>query len=759
MRTHRLAFSGLAGILFLGLALPRAGRAHPPPHADEARSKQEQAVGSASISEPQKLPPIEVPYLVTPPTIDGKLDDAEWNMPPLSLTEWLTYNPSYGEKMPQRTTVWMAYDKNYLYFAFRCLDPEPDKIKTSLARRDTIWNDDWVGLSLDALSAGQSAYDLFVNPSGIQGDILRTSTQGEDSAPDYVWDSAGRITSEGYEVEMRVPLKSIRFKSGADVRMGVVFWRRVSRLGVSASWPDLPRGTSIFTRYAPLHFKDLKQPLMLEAIPNVTYSLRQDRATRDQWGKADSKPDAGITVKYGITSSVTLDGTFRPDFSQVESDSFQVEVNQRYPVFYSEKRPFFMEGMGTFELAGAGGDGNIRTAVHTRRIVDPLFGMKLTGNLGRFTFATLSASDRAPGELDSSDPNSGERKNFNIGRMLYSLGKGSYVGSLFTDTEFGGGHNRVLASDVSLHIGEHQNWSATVIGSETVPLDSDIGRKGMAAQMSYGFASKRYEASAQFEHYDRDFNMDTGFYNRTGITGGWVYSGINLYPDDARFKWIKRINPFVFVRGYRDRIQLGKDRIVVAAVRAFFTRQGTLQVNLVRGHEPWARQTFNIRSLDIMGQAQLLRWLNVQSNLSFAHSIFYDEANPFLGRERAGSFSLTIQPNSRLNQGISFTRDEFNRLAGGGRVYTVNIVNTRTGYQISRRFSVRAIAQYDSSRARILTDFLGSYELVPGTVAYAGYGSIFERRSWDGQQLVQGPGDYLNTQRGLFFKVSYLHRF
>lgn len=243
-------------------------------------------------------------------------------------------------------------------------------------------------------------------------------------------------------MEIRVPLKSIRFKSGADVRMGVLFWRRVSRLGVSASWPDLPRGMSIFTRYAPLHFKDLKQPLMLEAIPNVTYSLRQNRSTRDQWGKADSKPDAGITVKYGITSSVTLDGTFRPDFSQVESDSFQVEVNQRYPIFYSEKRPFFMEGMGTFELAGAGGDGN-----------------------------------------------------------------------------------------------------------------------------------------------------------------------------------------------------------------------------------------------------------------------------------------------------------------------------TRTAYQISRRFSVRAIAQYDSSRARILTDFLGSYELVPGTVAYAGYGSLFERRSWDGQQLVQGPGDYLSTQRGLFFKVSYLHRF
>lgn len=434
-------------------------------------------------------------------------------------------------------------------------------------------------------------------------------------------------------------------------------------------------------------------------------------------------------------------------------------MNQRYPIFYSEKRPFFMEGMGTFELAGTGGDGNMRTAVHTRRIVDPLFGLKLTGSLGKFTFATLSASDRAPGQIDSSDPNFGERKNFNIGRMLYSLGKGSYVGGLFTDTEFGGGHNRVSAGDVSLHLGDHQNWSATMIGSETLPLDGSAGRKGIVAQMSYGYSSKRYEAAAQLEHYDRDFQMDTGFYNRTGITGGWVYSGINLYPDETRHAWIKRVNPFIFVRGYRDRVQGGNDHVVVAALRAFFTRQGFLQVNLVRGREPWARQTFDIRSLEINSQAQLLRWLNVNSNLSLSHSVYYDPEKPFLGKETYFSAGLTLQPNSRLNQRISLTRDVFDHLSNGAPVYAVNILNTRTGYQINKRFSLRAIAQYDSSKTRVLTDFLVSYELVPGTVVYAGYGALFERRSWDGQQLVQGTGNYLNTQRGLFFKVSYLHRF
>ena len=759
MHSQRRFFFCAASLVLAWLAAAAAGLAQATPETGKSKPKSGQPGGGLSVAEPLKLPAFDVPFLSTPPVIDGTLDDPAWKMAPLELGEWLTYNPSYGETMVQKTQAWVAYDKNYLYFAFRCLDPEPGKIKTSIARRDTIWNDDWVGLSIDALNAGQSSYDLFVNPNGIQGDILNTSTQGEDTAPDWVWDSAGKVNAEGYTAEMRVPLKSIRFKSGAEVRMGVLFWRRVSRLGMSASWPDLPRGKSIFTRYAPLRLHDLKQPLTLEAIPNLTYSLRQTRRTPDQWGKADSKPDAGITVKYGITSSVTLDGTYRPDFSQVESDAFQVEVNQRYPIFYSEKRPFFMEGMGTFELAGAEGDGNMRTAVHTRRIVDPLYGVKLTGNLSKFTFAALSASDRAPGQVDSSDPNYGERKSFNVGRALYSVGKGSYVGGLFTDTEFGGGHNRVAAGDVSLHIGEHQQWSATVIGTSTLPSGGSAGRRGMAGQMLYSYTSKRYEASAQVEHYDRDFQMDTGFYNRTGITGGWVYSGINLFPGEGRFRWVKRINPFVFYRGYRDRIQQGKDHIVLASVRMYFTRQGMFRIDMMRGHEPWAHQTFDIRATQLQGQAQLLRWLNVQSVLSLSRSIFYDPAQPFLGRETYFTANLTVQPSNRLNQSIGFTRDAFNRLAGGARVYTVNIVNSRTNYQISKRFAVRAIARFDSSRSRVLTDFLGSYELVPGTVAYAGYGALYERRSWDGQQLLAGAGDYLNTQRGLFFKVSYLYRF
>jgi len=601
---------------------------------------------------------------------------------------------------------------------------------------------------------------MFVNPSGIQGDILTSSTAGESVAPDWVWDSAGKRTDRGYDVELRLPLKSIRFRSGADVHMGILFWRRVSRLGMSVSWPSLPPGRSIFTRHASLLLHDLKEPLKLEVIPNVTYSWQQKRESPYRWDQGDSQPDAGITFKYGLNSSVTLDGTYRPDFSQVESDAYQIEVNRRYPVFYSEKRPFFMEGMSTFELAGTGGDGNLRTAVHTRRIIDPLFGAKVAGSVGKVSFATLSAADEAPGHGDVPASLAGKQKYFNIGRALYSLNKGSYIGGLVTDTEFGPGYNRVAAADLSLHSGEHHQMSATVIGTRTLDAGSLSRQSGMAGQVSYGYESKRYTSFIQLEHYDTGFRMDTAFYNRTGYTGGWAYFARSFYPDQKKHPWFKRFVPFVYAQGGRDRPQQGEDAFALTGVRFHFTRQGFLRVDAGGGREAWARREFPVRLWRTFGSGQLFRWLNVEGFLQFTlRSTYYDPVAPFTGSERALSFSATAQPNEKLSQQFSYDRRTFHRLSGGGRVFAVDIVNSRTTYQFDRHFSVRAIARYDSSRKRILGDFLAAFEFVPGTVAYAGYGALYERRGWNGQDWTTGEGGFLNTHRGFFLKLSYLYRF
>ena len=693
------------------------------------------ALPAAAADERPRLEPART---ATPPVIDGRLDDEAWQQPALPLTEWLTYNPVNGDKLAQQTEVRAAYDEKYLYFAFHCIDPEPAKVRSTLSRRDNAWSDDWVGLSLDSVGNGQSSYDMFINPVGVQGDILTTPSAGENSAPDWVWDSAGQRTPEGYDVEMRLPLTSIRFVSGPEVRMGVLFWRRVSRLGVSVSWPEVPAGRSFIERHALMVLHDLKRPLTLELIPSATYSYRQTRETPEAFGKADSDPDTGLSVKYGVTSSATVEGTINPDFSQVESDAFQVEVNQRFPLFFSEKRPFFMEGLGTFELAGVGGDAVMRTAVHTRRIVDPFWGSKATGTAGKLGFAVLAAGDAAPGRQLGEEPNpfEGERKEYYIARGQYSLGRSSYVGGILTDTQFAGGHNRVAGADVSLRMGRH-GASATVLGTSSRTPDGLTSTHGFGGQVFYAFETKPLVIISQMEHYDRGFQMDTAFLNQVGITQGWTYVAPSFYPDQKKYPWFKRIVPFAFAQYGKDRIQDGKPWIFVPGVRMNFTRQGFFRLDAILGDEIWASQKFDISNVRVFGEAQITNWLRFATRATFGRSVFYDPVDPYLGRHRTYSADLTFQPSARLSQTGSYNRVQFDTL-DGQRVYTVNVLNTRTTFQINREFFLRAIVQYNSSDHLVLTDFLASWELLPGTVAYAGYGSLIERQEWDGQSFIQG---------------------
>jgi hypothetical protein len=701
-----------------------------------------------------------IPTTPVAPVIDGDLSDGAWEGAKLKTDDWVTYNPVRGEILSQRTEVWMTYDSRNLYIAFRCFDPEPDKLKTSISRRDSIFRDDWVGLSLDSMFNGQTSYDMFVNPSGVQADILTSSSSGEALSPDWVWESAGKITSEGYNVEIRLPLQSVRFKSGSEVRMGVLFWRRISRLGSSVSWPAIPSGKRVFECHATALLGELKQPLTFELIPSFTYSAGQDLESPGRWGKVDSKPDTGVTVKYGITSSLTAEATFNPDFSQVESDAFQVTVNQRYPIFFSEKRPFFMEGMGIFSMAGSTYDGNMYTTVHTRRIIDPQWGLKLTGTAGRLSFGSLSAADQATGRRLEGEENTlaGKSRYYNVARAMYSLGKGTYVGGMVTDTQLGNESNRVAGSDLSIRIGEHQSAGGTFLSSETRPQEGDR-RSGKSAQATYGYHSDRVNVFSQLEHYDRDFQMDTAFYRRTGITNGWLYSDYSFYPDKEKYPWIRRISPLFFGRHGLDRQAGGHESMALMGMAFRFTRQGFVRVDYAQAREPWAGRVFDADWFRILGNGQVTRWLSAFAYLHKGDGIFYDPEEPYQGKRRSHETGLTFQPTPRISQSVSWNHVNFDHRETGANVYKVDVLNTRTSYQFNRNLSLRAILQYDSSRHRVLTDFLGSYELMPGTVAFIGYGSLFHKQSWHGDRWHGGEGDYLTTRRGVFFKVSYLQRF
>jgi len=521
-----------------------------------------------------------------PPRIDGALEDAVWQNSPLTLGDWISYNPVRGEKSTFHTEVRIAYDERYLYFAFHCFDPEPTKIRATISRRDNVFNDDWIGLSLDSAATGQTSYHLMVNPSGIQMDALNTPSSGEKFEADLIWDSAGKLTDDGYAVEIRLPLQSIRFAGGIDVRMGILFWRHISRTGVSSSWPDLPPGQWVFNNHAHLVFSELHQPRLLEVLPSLTESITQLRASEHRWNPWTGDTNVGVGVKYGITSNITLDATVKPDFSQVESDAFQVQVNQRFPIFYTEKRPFFMEGMALFNVAGTGGDGNMRAGVHTRKIIGPDSGSKLTGTAGKVTFGVLSASDRTPEDIGNRGAAiAGKNKIFTIGRATYSLGESNYVGAILTDTEHAGRFNRVAGGDLDFRPTSRQYVSATFLESQTGTNGTNI-TQGTASQFTYKYNSHRVESATQVEHYGRDFQMDPAFYNRTGFTSGWSYTGLNFYPAEKTHGVVHSIFPFYWTRYGRDQAQNGNERTLVIGITFNFARQGFLRLDHSVGREP-----------------------------------------------------------------------------------------------------------------------------------------------------------------------------
>jgi hypothetical protein len=416
--------------------------------------------------------------------------------------------------------------------------------------------------------------------------------------------------------------------------------------------------------------------------------------------------------------------------------------------------------MGLFNIAGTGGDGNMRSGVHTRRIVDPSWGAKLTGTTGKVTFGVLSASDETPEDVGGRGASiAGRSKLFTVGRATYGLKQSDYIGAIVVDTEHAGRFNRVIGGDLSLRFTKRQQISATLLSSQT-EIAGQPRKDGTAAQVFYNLSDRKYIALSQIEHYAKDFQMDTAFYNRTGFTAGWAYTAVNFYPKDTSKAWLKRAFPFFFTKLGHDRIQNGDDRFYLTGMRFNFTRQGFLSVQrAIDGREPWMGQQFKSGGTNAFGSVQILRWLQLNGSANKGWSTYYDRVNPFQGKQRYLSLGVTLQPSQRFNQNISVNSVRFNRASNGEQIYKVNIANLRTTYQFSRRFLIRAIEQFDSSRKRVLTDFLASYEFVPGTVFHAGYGSLIEKRGFENGAFVTSGGEYLTTSRGLFFKASYLHRF
>ncbi|MCP5106308.1 MAG: carbohydrate binding family 9 domain-containing protein, partial [bacterium] len=573
-----------------------------------------------------------IPDKVSQPVkIDGVLDEDVWKRPPINK-EFKTVSPNYGDPLGQETKVWAAYDKKNLYFAFKCSDSEPHKIKTSIARRDNISRDDQVGILLDASGNRQTSYEFYVNPNGIQADAVNSavSVEGPDKAPDFVWASAGKIMDDGYQVEVRIPLESIRYQANKEVKMGVIFTRQISRLGTKGAWPEIKPGSTSFNFMGTLLYRGLKGALKLEVLPNFTYSRNGDLQEPGTWAN-ETDTNIGAAIKYGITSSITAEATVNPDFSQVESDAFQTEVNQRYPIFYSEKRPFFMESKETLDF-GVVKWGMMPTPVHTRRIVDPGWAVKFSGSSGRMNFAFLAANDRSPGRAweMGTNPDEGKSAFFGIVRAKYNIGSDNSIGILYSGRHFAGQSNNVAGADVKYQVAKNIRSSLSYLYSATEETEGAGLKKGDAWNVMLQYRTSTFFSLVGYERYGRDFSMSTAFLNRTGISRWIIGAGPNFNMKLKKLPWLKSIIPYAYYLTLRDLYTKMDDKTRLLGITVNLAPMGMLNFEYYNEDEAWAGELFRKDYFVGIGQIQLFKWLHLNSSFVLGDAIYYDPETPFL---------------------------------------------------------------------------------------------------------------------------------
>ena len=417
-----------------------------------------------------------------------------------------------------------------------------------------------------------------------------------------------------------------------------------------------------------------------------------------------------------------------------------------------------MEGTDTFNFFTIP-YGYIQTAVHTRQIVDPFWGAKLTGTVGQTTLGLLAAGDEWPGlEWESGvNPYEGKKAYFTIARGKQSLGKDNYVGVIYSGREFAAGFNRVGGLDLSLRFFTNHKIQASYLQSYTKQPEEEPTMKSPSYHFLYSYFTKPLGIMAAFEHIGADFQMDSGFVLRTGIDEGWLWIGPNFYPNPEKMPWLKIINPHLTLQYIHDHLTDMDDTFVRAAVEFSFTKQGKLYVNINRQTESWKGETFSLPTFNIEGEVQLTKWFQMGGGFTLGEQIYYPAEPPFKGNYFGAGYGFTLQPNSKLSLTLSLHHSHLKR--DTEEIYNVNIIYSRTTYQFNKYFFARAIIQYDSYENNLLTDILASFTFIPGTVIHLGYGGLYEKQDWQNGQWIPGQGRLQNMRRSFFFKASYLWRF
>ncbi len=787
------------------------------------------ALPGALALAPEKARPVRVTRFEVPPVIDGKLDDAAWQTA-AAFKDFLQINPGDNTKPSLPTEVFMGYDAKTLYLAFHAFD-EPGKVRATVAKRDDVLNaEDSVRVLIDTFNDQRKAYVLCFNPFGIQQDGIRTEGTGVDFSVDIVMNSKGALTDDGYVVEVAIPFKSLRYEAGKDKQWGLQIFRIIQRLnGEQDSWMPISRDINGLLNQAG-HITGLEgvsTERTLELIPSLTVAengkrLAHFNSVPNDPGRMVNQPigfDPGLTVKFGVTPTSTLNLAINPDFAQVEADATVVTTNQRFPIFFQEKRPFFLEGLDIFQLP--------LNVVHTRTIIDPDVAVKYAGKSGRNSFGIMLASDNAPGNFTGDErlepfnrPLLDKNSLVGVLRLKRDYGKENSLGIVATAYNFYEKHNAIGGLDGRFKLDPQTTFTFHLVGTTShryvrdPKLDTTLDCAGLSGrELTYCRSRQVYRAGNGLGYYaqyqkagrhlfmnavgfgrTRDFRADVGFTRRTNTNSDQFYVEYNSdqkakarlvswnigSQNQLQYDWQGRIQGWnsgvrAFMNFQRQSfIGFGFDNYYEKDYEEEFGRQRTPTHGGAFFGLP-TRSAYN-KSIFFGGGTTPSKKYSAQlfANLNYG-ALDYDFggggkfprvspaalANPNAlldpgpGRGLDLNATFTYQPTNALRMSLDYTKSRLRRYDTGLVAFDDNIYVLRSTYQFTRFTFARARIDYDTLASSVRGQFLVGWAPNPGTSFYVGYNDDLNRNGFNPFTGNLEPG-FRRNGRTVFIKMSYL---
>jgi hypothetical protein len=677
------------------------------------------------------------------------------------VTDFRQREPGDGTPVSQSTTAYLSYDDDHLYVVFVCRD-DPAAIRANIARREAVAGDDAVAVYLDTFHDRERAYMFMVNPLGIQLDGILTEGQSDDYSFDAVWDSEGRLTADGYVVRLAIPFRSLRFPRRRQQSWGIALARLIRRNNEQAYWPHLTRRVQGFVpQFAAID--GLLDVLPGRNIDVSPYGVLAQARLRDGADRFETSGERrmGVDAKVVIRNALSLDATVNPDFSQVESDDPQVTVNERFEVFFPEKRPFFLENAAFFQTP--------INLFFSRRIVDPELGARTTGKLGRWAVGAIAIDDRDAGRLSADDPLAGRRAGIGAVRLQREVGEESTIGLLVTDREFAGRSDRVFGIDTRWKL--NRNWAAAAQLARSDNRAPDGTRSGTGAFAEIQHDGRHLDYSGRYAGFTPAFAAPLGFVHRVGFHEIEQQSEYKWRPDRGS---VVSFGPAMSALVNWDRTGRLQDRELAGSFRVELTRKTEVELARVEALERFAGVVFRNHANTLSVDTEWCRWLGGEAAYSWGTAVNHDPAPglaPFQGRATDAEISVTVRPGPRLRLDQAYVASALE--SDGSRVFTEQRLRTRITYQFSRFLSVRGIVDEqvvtpnvaltdEEHERRLGGDVLLTYLVNPGTAVYVGYIDRYEdiEIAPDGRsRLGQIERPRTSVARQAFVKISYLWRF